>query len=373
MARIREVAERAGVSPATVSRALNGDPRISEQTRAKVLAAARELDYRPNLIARSLRRQETAKIGVVVSDIENPHFTHAVRAIEDHAFPRGYQVLLCNTDETPEKQHEYLEMLASERVRGVILVPADPKDTSIAALLDLGIPVVAFDRVVADERADAVFVDNRDGARRATEHLLRLGRRRVALVGGLVDIQTGHERQRGYEEAIAAAGGEPIIAAGAFRTEPAAWATRQLLAEHADVDAIVAANNLMAIGVLRALREAGRVVPDDVALVAMDNPVWAEMIDPPLTALAQPVRRMATAAAELLLQRITRERTQARHMVFHFDLIVRASCGAEQDRGGDHQRWAASRDGDHQGDRRSGNGATGERKDAAGQVPGTTL
>lgn len=371
MARIREVAERARVSPATVSRALNGDPRISEQTRAKVLAAARELDYRPNLIARSLRRQETAKIGVVVSDIENPHFTHAVRAIEDYAFPRGYQVLLCNTDETPEKQHEYLEMLASERVRGVILVPADPEDSSIAALLDLGIPVVAFDRVVAEERADAVFVDNLDGGRRATEHLLRLGRRRVAFVGGLVEIQTGHDRQRGYEEAIAAAGGESIIVAGAFRTEPAARATRELLAAHPDLDGIVAANNLMAIGVLRALREAGRVVPDDVALVGIDDPVWAGMIDPPLTTLAQPVRRMATAAAELLLQRVTRERTQARHMVFHFDLIVRASCGAEQGRGGDRQRWAASHDGDNQGDKRSVKGTATEREAIAGQAPGT--
>ncbi len=328
MARIREVAERAGVSPATVSRALNGDPRITEKTRAKVLVAARELDYRPNLIARSLRRQETAKIGVVVSDIENPHFTHAVRAIEDHAFPRGYQVLLCNTDETPAKQHEYLEMLASERVLGVVLVPADPDDTSIRALLDLGIPVVAFDRVVRDDRADAVFVDNIDGARRATAHLLRLGRRTVAFVGGLSAIQTGADRQRGYEQAVAAAGYAPMLAFGAFRTEQAAQATRQLLTDHPDVDAIVAANNLMTIGVLRALHETGRIVPDDVALVGIDDPVWAEMIDPPLTTLAQPVRRMATAAAELLLERVKRERVQARHMVFQFELIVRASCGS---------------------------------------------
>lgn len=341
MTRIREVAERAGVSPATVSRALNGDPRITAPTREKVVAAAQELGYRPNLVARSLRRQETAKIGVVVSDIENPHFTHAVRAIEDHAFPRGYQVLLCNTDETPAKQHEYLEMLASERVLGVILVPADPDDPSIPALLGLGIPVVAFDRIVSDERADAVFVDNVEGARRATEHLLQLGRRRVAYVGGPTVIQTGHDRQRGYEEAVAAAGAEPIVALGGFRTEPARLVTRQLLAAHPEVDAIVAANNLMAIGVLRALREAGRVVPDDVALVGIDNPVWAEMIDPPLTTLAQPVRRMAIAAAELLLQRVKRERAQARHMVFQFELIVRASCGAgrESDRR-DHEGTA---------------------------------
>ncbi|MGH2617416.1 MAG: LacI family DNA-binding transcriptional regulator [Thermomicrobiales bacterium] len=330
MAKLKQVAERAGVSPATVSRVLSGAPSVTPPYRERVLRAAMELDYRPNRLASNLRRQKSATIGVVVSDIENPHFTEMVRTVEAAAFGRGFRVLLCNTDETVEKQRAYLEVLAEEQVAGVILVPSDPDGEGIARLLTMGVPLVAFDRMLADPRADAAIIANVGGARRATEYLLAAGHERIGFVGGRVDIQTGAERLAGYESAMAARGLRPRSAAGAFRIEGGLAATEALLSEDGAITALVVANNLMTIGALRALRARGLRVPNDVGLVAIDDPFWAELVDPPLTTLAQLVQRMAESAVELLFERITggdRNQTQTKCLVFSFELRRRGSCG----------------------------------------------
>ncbi len=328
MANIKAVAERAGVSPATVSRVLAGSTRVNPEYRQRVLDAAAELDFRPNRLARNLRRQTTETIGVVVSDIENPHFTRMVRIVEEAAFGRGFRVLLSNTDETAEKQRLYLDLLASERVRGVVLVPIDPAAPEISRLLDLGIPVVAFDRVAADPRADAVIVDNAECSRRATEHLIQLGHRRIGFIGGRHDIQTGAERTAGYAAAMTAAGLTPHDVDGDFRLEQGRQATDQLLAADSDLTALVVANNLMTVGALQAINDRGLRVPDDLAVVGMDDPFWASLIRPPLTTMVQPVHRMADAAVRLLFERIDDTREQARSVVFDCELRVRASCGA---------------------------------------------
>jgi LacI family transcriptional regulator len=325
---MREVALRAGVSPATVSRVLNSSARVREAHRERVLAAVAELDYRPNRLARNLRRQRADMIGVVVSDIENPHFTEMVRAVEDAAYRKGYRVLLCNTDESADKQRAYLEVLAQERPLGVIVSPTDPGGVEIAGLLDRGIPVVAFDRVVDDPRADAVIANNVDAARRATEHLIAAGHRRIGFVGGREDVETGAGRLQGYGEALAGAGLEPLAAGGGFRIEGGEAATARLLKR--GLTGLVVANNLMTIGALRALRAAGAAVPGDVALVAIDDPFWAELTEPPLTTLAQPVRRMADEAVKLLLGRIGRRRRAPRRAVYEFELRVRRSCGLRE-------------------------------------------
>jgi LacI family transcriptional regulator len=324
---IRDVARLAGVSAATVSRVLNGVPTVRPESAARVTAAIAELGYRPNRLARNLRRQSAQMIGVVVSDIENPHFSEAVRALEDAAYRQGFRVLLCNTDEKPEKQRAYLEMLAGERVAGVILSPSDAAGAEIAELLDLRIPVVALDRSVADARADSVVSGGERGARRATEHLLAAGRRSVAFVGGLPGVETADERRAGYEAAMRAAGLPPREADGGFRIEGGRRAAEELL----DAEGLVVANNLMAIGVLQALVEHGRRVPDDMALVALDDPFWAGLVRPPLTVLAQPVRAMAGAAMRLLLDRIEGGRREPRHEVFEFELRVRGSCGTTRE------------------------------------------
>lgn len=322
--RIREVAEVAGVSPATVSRALNGTAVVRQATREKVLAVVDELGYRPNRVAGNLRRQQVQMIGVVVSDIENPHFTQMVRAVEDAAYLKGYRVLLCNTDEAPAKQREYLGVLIAERVAGAVISPTEPGAPEIGELIDHGAAVVAFDRAVADRRADAVLAANADAGRLATQHLVATGHKRVGFVSGLLGIETAAGRQAGYEEAMAAAGLPPMVALGDFRVEGGRRAAADLLARGAS--GLIVANNLMAVGALKSVKDAGLRVPADVSVVAIDDPPWAELTDPPLTTLAQPVREMAVAAAELLVGRLEGRRSRPKRQVFSFELRHRGSC-----------------------------------------------
>jgi DNA-binding LacI/PurR family transcriptional regulator len=331
--RIKDVAERAGVSPATVSRVLNGAASVRAEYRERVLRVIEELGYRPNRLASNLRRQKAEMIGVVVSDIENPHFTQMVRAVEDAAFRRGYRVLLCNTDENPEKQKAYLQVLAAERVLGVLISPSDPAGEEISELIELGIPVIAFDRSVDDPRADAVIVDNAAGTRLATEFLIRAGHERIGFVSGLDDIETSVERQLGYERAMREAGIEPRSASGGYRIANGRTATEELL-ETGDLTALIVGNNFMTIGALEVLRAHRIRVPEEMALVAVDDPFWAELVEPPLTTLAQPVREMADCAVELLLQRIGGERERPGRMVFDFELRVRGSRGTAVSREG---------------------------------------
>lgn len=337
MTTIKNVASHANVSSATVSRVLNNDSRVSSEVRQRVLASVAELGYRPNRVARSLRRQSSETIGVIVSDIENPHFTKAVRTIENAAYEQGYRVVLCNTDESAEKQKAYLEVLAAEQVTGIILAPAVADDPTIGQILDLGVPVVAFDRTVDDERADAVMADNVTAAQEATRHLIDRGRQHIGFIAGRPKIRTGSDRLRGYELAITEVGREPIVGEGGFRLERAREATADLLASHAELDGLVVANNLMAIGALEALRNAGVRVPEDIAVVGIDDPPWASLVSPAMTTLAQPTQTMATVAFDLLVGRIRKERSVPREMMYQFELRVRESCGSQRQLGEDQQ------------------------------------
>jgi DNA-binding LacI/PurR family transcriptional regulator len=325
---IRDVATRAGVSPATASRALNGTATVSAELRTRVLEAAGDLGYRPNNLARSLRRQRTDTIGVIVSDIANPHHSEAVRVMEDAASQAGWRLILCNTDERVDKQRSYLGLLADERVGAVILSAADEAGSGSDALLDLGIPIVAFDRVIDDPRVDAVTCDNRTGVRELTHHLIELGHRRIGFVGGRPRVATGAERLEGYRTAMRAAGLRPMVEDGDFRADGAELAARRLLGRAVRPTAIVVANNTMAVGTMRALREEGYGVPDDIALATVDDPVWAELVDPPLTALAQPVRAMAEAAVRLVLERVAGDRREAVRIVLPMELRIRRSSGS---------------------------------------------
>ncbi len=322
--RISDVAQRAGVSPATVSRVLNGTATVGREKRDLVMAAIDELGYRPNRLASNLRRRQTEMIGVVVSDIENPHFTEMVRAVEDAAYLRGYRVLLCNTDENPAKQRDYLGVLAAERVSGVILSPTDRSAPEISELLDHDIPVVAFDRSVDDSRADSVLVENLTGTRAGVEHLIECGHTRIGFIGGPTGVQTADERREAYEQAMIAAGLQSSVADGGFRAEGGDRAAHRLLERGAT--ALLVANNLMTIGALQAIKDLRLRIPDDVALVSVDDPPWARLTDPPLTTLAQPIREMATAAVELLLSRIGDHGAAPRRQLFELELHHRGSC-----------------------------------------------
>ena len=322
---IAEVARHASVSIATVSRVLNGQSQVGEEYRERVLRAVSELDYRPNRVARSLRTQRSAMIGVVVADIENAYFSSAIRSIENVAFEKGYRVLVCNTDESVKKQEAYLQALEEERVIGAIISPVDPDGPGVTSLLDQGIPVVALDRAVSDPRADAVLPDNLTGTRIATQTLLDSGHRDIAILVGPLSTQTAAERLAGYELAMRGARLQPRIIEGGFRSDVAHEAVTRLLDQSALPSALVVSNNLMMLGALKAAREAGLRVPSDLALVGIGDPEWAALVDPPLTTMAVPVGRMALDAMELLLQRVTRSRDAARRIVHPMELRMRAS------------------------------------------------
>lgn len=322
--RIRDVARRAGVSPATVSRVLTGSAVVKPDARARVLQAIGDLGYRPNQVARNLRRQRADMIGLVIADVENPFFTEMVRTIEDAGYHLGYRVVLCNTDENVDKQRAYLGVMAAERVLGVILAPSDPDAGEIGELLDLGIPLVAFDRATGDARADSVTTDNLGAGRLATTHLLEAGHERIALVSS-PEVVTGARRLAGYEETMRLVGFPPRSAPGFSRIEGGMAATQELLDADDPPTALIAGNGLMAMGAMKALRVRGLAVPRDIALVTIDDPIWAEFVDPPVTALAQPVRLMAEAVIDLLVDRLHNGRVEPRHLVFEFELRVRAS------------------------------------------------
>lgn len=324
--RIKDVAERASVSVATVSRVLNADPNVDPEYRKRVRAAVAELGYRPNRLARNLRRQQMEAIGIVVPDIENPHFAEVVRVIEVVALQLGYRVLVCNTDEDGDRQAACLRMLADERVSGIVLSPSDP-EASIDQLVDLSIPVVTIDRALKHASTDLIVADNVPAVRTATQRLIDAGHRRIAFVGGRSEVETGSERQEGYLAAVEAAGLTGTLANGGFRRNAAREAVRNLFRQENPPSALIVANNLMALGALQAIRDRGLRVPGDIAVIAVDNPDWSELLDPPLTVLAQPIRAMATQAAELLIRRIRGEEFAPVHEVYPLELIVRRSCG----------------------------------------------
>jgi LacI family transcriptional regulator len=328
MVSLRDVAAQARVSPATVSRALNGNPRVDPDLRARVQASAERLGYRPNVLARNLRRQQVNAIGVVVSDIMNPHFSEMVREIEREGFRAGYRVLVCATNESTEKQAVYLRALADERVAGVILSPTDPNGAEISELIDGGIPVVAFDRAVKDERVDTVIADNVGGVEQAARLLLMNGHREIAFVGGGKNVASSKDRLTGYKRAMRTAGLSPQTAVGHFSLEGGRHAMTALLSSARVPTAAVIANNLMTLGAVQAAQDAGVRIPQDLALVGIDNPYWSQFVAPSITSLAQPVAAMAREAAGMLLSRLNRESCPPRTSVHSLRLIVRDSSGS---------------------------------------------
>jgi LacI family fructose operon transcriptional repressor len=317
---IKDVARAAGVSPATVSRALGSGP-VSAALRAQVAAAVRDTGYRPNLSARRLRSQDSATIGLIVADISNPFFTAVARAVEEAAYQAGLRVILCNTDENPEKEAMYLQLMEQERVTGVIFAPTRVTAERLAGRAQ-NFPIVLIDRAAAGW--DAVVLDNVAAGEALVAHLYANGYRRIAGLFGNAST-TGIERHAGYAAAMARRGLTqsaqflaPSVAAA--ESEIGGWFARGQAPE-----AVIASNGLLLLGVVRGMRAAGRSIPQDMAVAGFDNETWTELVGPGLTVIAQPVAEMGHAAMELLLERLETPGGAVRKLVLEGTCVVRGS------------------------------------------------
>lgn len=331
--RMKDVAAYANVSKATVSRVLNRDPRVAEDLRLRVEEAIRVLGYAPNRAARRLRGTSNDVIGLIISDIENPYFTAMVRGVEDAAYANNMHIVLCNSDEDPVRLQRYLRIMEEEQVAGLLIVPIGTATRhELLRLRQSEVPVILIDRLLEQVEVDAVIVDNVRGAFNAVDHLIRLGRRRIALIGGLSNSSTGRERAQGYRDALTAAGlpiDNACIKIGDFKLESGYRLAYELLTSPVKPDALFVANNLMTLGALRAFGELGVRVPEDVALVGFDDMPWSGELCPPLTTVAQPTYELGQEAVQLLLRRLSNPHAPYRTVSLQTRLMVRESCGAK--------------------------------------------
>lgn len=329
MANIYDVANAAGVSISTVSHVLNGTRFVSPDTRAKVLAAIEELNYRPSSLARAMVRQETRTIGLIVPDIVNPFYADLGRGVENYGYEAGYSVLLCNSDRKAEKETAYLDMLISKRVDGVIYATSDRAEERLAPLAAHGVPVVTFDRDYAG--ISAIMLDNYGGGLAAARHLVELGHRRIACITGPESPSLSSDRVRGYRAALEAAGlpeDHSLTLSGNYTLASGHDVARALMQQPDPPTAIFACNDAMAIGALAALRELGLCVPGQVSIVGYDNITASAYTYPPLTTVATPIRELGEQLCQLLLDSIDcPQQEEVRRLVMHSELIVRQSTG----------------------------------------------
>ena len=349
IATIPDVARAAGVSPATAARALGGYGSVRPTTREKVVAAAAELGYRANNLARSMITGSTNTLGVVLADIENAFFHRAFRGIADAASQRGYEVILTNTDEDLTKEHAAVAMLAERRVDGLIVCPTDAADRShLTTVMQSGTPVVLLDRRISGLRADTVGIDNRAAAKAATRYLIAAGHKRIGvLTGASSDLAprlsrpnlAGVERLGGDDQRSAhrrlprrVDGCRYHSGAGirdVQRLPPIGrdHGTKTLLRSPEPPTAILAFDSTLSLGALQALRELGLRCPDDVSLLGFDDAEWADVVSPPLTVVAQPVYDIGARAAELLIGRVRGETRRPIHERMPTSIIERDSVG----------------------------------------------
>jgi len=332
LATINDVARRAGVSAVTVSRVINNVGNVNPTTRDKVERAIEELGYVPSVAARSLRSRRTHTLALVLPDITNAFWTTVARGVEDAAQSRGYSVFLYNTDETPSKQLRYLDVIASQRVDGVIIAPYDSDAHNLVRLRGRSIPTVIIDRRIKGWEVDTVYGDSVSGAYALVHHLIRLGHERIAILSGPVNTSTAEDRVAGYCLALTEAGipiDPRLVRHGEFRAASGERLTCELLDEGLNPTAVFAGNNAIAVGVIDALEKQGLCIPEDVALVCFDDLPNASRFFPFLTVAVQPAYDMGVNAAQLLLSRLDANgNLQPRQVVLPTRLIIRYSCGS---------------------------------------------
>jgi len=326
---ILDVARLAGVHPSTASRALHrADLPLRPETRRKVLAAAERLSYRPSVIARGLRLQRSKTLGMLVPDIANPFFPPIIRGAEEAARERGYELLLTNTDDSPEREDASFHLLRERQADGVLLATSRLSDATLATVRKERFPFVLVNRGSRMSADLSVEVDNARLATSVMVHLVSLGHRRIAHIAGPLSTTTGAERAAGYRESLRANGvSTELIAEASSYSEAAGYAAAQQLLRSRPT-AIFAANDLLVLGALRAAREAELRVPEDLSLVGVNDIPLAELISPPLTTVRVPGREMGGIAARMLIALLENEPLPRKHVLLDATLVVRGSTAA---------------------------------------------
>ena len=329
-ASISDVARESGVSIFTVSAVINNKSHVSKARRQRVEEAIRKLNYRPNLIARSLIKQKTQTIGMIVTDIANPFFPMVVRGAEDAVQRHGYNLLLCNSDDILEKEEKELELLLSKRVDGILLTKAagDFRPSLRQLIKDVKVPFVLVMRTYPELTKDVVMSDDYQGAYEAVRHLARSGRRRIGLVSGPMKVSNAKERWRGFRDGLEAENlpyDPELVVEGDYRIESGFRAGHAMLSYRPD--GIYVANHLMTIGLLKAAEEMGLKCPEDFGLVSFDDYPWLSVFRPRLTTVELPKHQLGNEAAELLIQRIEGDTSPPVVRKLQPELRIRESCG----------------------------------------------
>jgi DNA-binding LacI/PurR family transcriptional regulator len=325
---IYDVARLAGVSTATISRALNGTGQIAPATRRAIEQAVEQLGYRPNTIARSLVTKTTQTIAFLLPDITNPFYASLVSGIQELALERDHTMLLCTTEGDPEREEQYLSLLRAKQVDGALVdglvLPAE----QIAEFVAEGFPIVCLDRDIESPTIPLVQVDNVFGARLAAEHLVELGHTEIAHVAGAPALRISEERIAGFAEALLEGGvriDPRLVVTGKFTEQGGFEATRSLLAAGREFTAVFAANDLSAIGVVNAITGSGRRVPEDVSVVGFDDLRLAAFTSPPLTSVRQPAREIGRRATEILIDLTHGAQVEQLLYLLEPELVVRGS------------------------------------------------
>jgi LacI family transcriptional regulator len=340
MANIYDVAKEARVSLATVSAVVNESAYVSPGLKSRVTAAIQKLGYQPNLLARGLAKQQTRTIGMIAPNIANPFWPEVVRGVEDAAHAAGYTLLLASNDDDRAKEALYLRMFLAKRVDGLLLTKAvGPLDGEVAGLLRAAkTPIVQLMRTTTAFAGDKVLVDEREGVYEGVAHLVRMGRRRIAMINGVDKVSTSAQRLEGYRQALRDAALEvdpALVAHGDFKVESGYATGIQLLKQKPD--AFFVANYLMTVGFMRALRQYQLRCPDDIAVVTCDDHPWLDSFHPRLTTVNLPKYELGQAAARMLVQRLqpgdrpAPKRPQV--TTLKTTLCLRESCGYELKRG----------------------------------------
>jgi LacI family transcriptional regulator len=326
---IADVAREAGVSLMTVSRVVNDKADVSQATRQRVLQVVERLGYRPSSIARGLATRRTGTLGLVVPDVANAFFANVARGAESHAYARGYNVFLCNTDEDSQREEEVLQSLEEKRVDGVVLCSSRLDDSELSLQLRRFPVLVLVNRLLESDDVCTVLVDDKAGGRLATDHLLSAGHQAVGFLAGPPLSHSGRQRKAGYRAALTAAGwpyNADLVQHCSPTVQGGHQAARELLVAHPRLTALFCYNDLVAVGALQACAELGRRVPDDLAVVGYDDIPLANLVTPPLTTCRVPRYKLGELAMQLLLDQIDGSSDQHERVVLQPELIVRVSA-----------------------------------------------